>query len=50
MTLGSILFRRSKYADAAQVLSAAFARLKKTQGSEKKLERSAMLLGRALLE
>jgi len=50
MTLGLILGKRSKYTDAIQVLSDASARLKNTQGSEKNLERSAMLLGQRLLE
>lgn len=50
MTLGRILCYRSKYTDAAQVLSGAFARLKNKKGCEDSLKESAVLLGHALLK
>lgn len=49
-TLGCVLFRRSKYTDAAQVLSDAFTRIKNTQSSKRDLENTALLLGQALLQ
>lgn len=49
-TLGRILCHRSKYTDAAQVLSDAFTRLKNKNGWENALQQSAVLLGYALLK